>query len=79
MSAEWRLLIERFKPSDKRICNCGNAYYTHFTAATNTAWRNGVSVDHWGCKDGCDAAQIRARDHVASEVIAALRASGSAV
>lgn len=66
--SDWRSLIERFCPADKRICNCGEAYYTFFPASERKAFVAGEPVDHWGCRHGCQAAQYQAKMHVAHEV-----------
>lgn len=63
---DWESLIERFRPHDKRICNCGDAYYT---LVDNAAYGANGWEPAWICEHGCSANKIHARDHVAKCVL----------
>lgn len=64
---DWQVLIERYKPADKRICNCRDAYATRIPGGALQTNPGGepVRIDSWQCEYGCSSAQISARDHVA--------------
>lgn len=65
---EWQALVARFCPADKRVCNCGDAYYTLLPPEKSGTTRDGAPVEAWVCQYGCGANKIAARDHVATEV-----------
>lgn len=69
----WKELIKRHCPADKRVCNCGDAYYTCIPyGALITGDGDKPRLTHdWMCEAGCTTAQINAREHVAACVLAA--------
>jgi hypothetical protein len=70
--ADWQALVEIYRPADKRICNCQDAYSTlHPGGALQYQDGQIKRVDSWQCEHGCSAAQLWARDHVAACVRAA--------
>ncbi len=69
----WSTLIQRYKPENARVCNCGQAYeYQCGIGAIPTQDGSGLEYrsDLWACPDGCSAAQIHAKEHVARCILA---------
>lgn len=69
---EWKQLVRRYQPADRRLCNCRNAYYTWFPPESGRAFLDRRPIGAWLCANGCSANQIEARDHVAKSVLAEL-------
>ena len=64
---DWQELIRRYCPADRRVCNCGDAYYTLFPDGAYRLQPDGsiITEPHWACDAGCGANQIFSRDYVA--------------
>lgn len=57
----WEVLVERYVPDGKRVCNCSQAY--------ETLMDKGPNAGHWVCEYGCSATIGFTRDYIASRVL----------
>jgi hypothetical protein len=80
----WKTLVKRYCPDDRQVCNCGQAWATHYGPDTEGAMvavgkitagdirtRSAYvrSMPAWRCKDGCSSAQLATRDEIAIRVL----------
>ena len=71
----WEAVILHFK-GDRVICNCGCAYYSK--GGVYSKWVDGKWVeftDGLACEGGCSYNQMKAREHVAQQIIPLLNIS----
>lgn len=66
--SNWEQLVVRCCPTGMRVCNCRQAYETLYPKSAIRVLC-GTQVDLWCCAHGCSAAQIAAKEIVATKIV----------